>query len=600
MFEYAFKKLFTAFAIVILLLVPNPLTSECSSGSSSVPPVYGGAGVGGPTSTADFWWTVNRDEILYGDKSFDIASHKDLIQQKNPEDIVKDKYDKKNRDSKLDDSKHVAKIVKQIKDLSLLLIYNGDFSVVIRKMAKAKLLCYSNAEFKLFFDVIVEEKKSKKAEDKNHRLGALVAVGVRKMVNSKDYLKEIVSNSRDKEEIAYASESLLEVASQEAIVLIKEKLKQKTIDHYLRSYLTLCLSEHLDDELTTMLKNQMNDRSVENGGRRTAMISLVMNKRLDGYEILQKVINGKLDVFMRYDAVRLLPFVANKKQAEEMLVELLSDETPEIRREAAFAIAQLNNPSYKEVLYKHLKKEKNAEALSGMSFAYSIYGGPSDESDWKGFMKKLYYKNVYSPLTYFSAVGLSISNIPKEKAMKLYVDTYKDNRQYESRKGLILAMGLLNTQDSADKLADILNDRRSSDLRQYAAYAIAYMKRESTIIPLAEACQEGDNLVRHAAVAAHGMYGPEILKYKPQNKKDPATRLPELKKISEKDRVDVVRLGAAFSYDILSGDYDTLQTVVELSKLNANNFPLRRVDSGLLLDKVNEFYPKYHKTFLGY
>jgi hypothetical protein len=70
--------------------------------------------------------------------------------------------------------------------------------------------------------------------------------------------------------------------------------------------------------------------------------------------------------------------------------------------------------------------------------------------------------------------------------------------------------------------------------------------------------------------------------------------------MKEKDRVDVVRLGAAFSYDVLSGKLENLKTVEVLSKKIRGLFPRRTINKRSILDKVNEFYPKYHKTFLGY
>jgi len=467
-------------------------------------------------------------------------------------------------------------------------------------MAEAKLKSYTTRELKLLLSAAEKSKTSQAAKNKNFRLGAIIAFGLRKLRSSEKFLIWTISKSSNPDEVAFAGEALLAMNPSTALPLIKDQLKSKKLSNDVKCYLTLCLTKHLDKELIASLKKQLKSRSVDIGLRRCSMIVLVMSHQSDAFQLVKDVITNKLENQLRYDAVRLLAFVPNKTKAKELLIKVLVFKTPEIRREAAFALGQINDPSTKKILYAHLMKEKEARALRGLAFAYSLQGTPSDKKELAKLLKKLYFKNVDSAITYFAAVGLSISGKEKEKSFKLYQSTYKSNRQYETRKGLILAMSLLNSEASATEVSKILLDRRNSDLRLYAAYGIGYMKRDTTILSLAQSSRDRDNLVRHAAVAAHGMFGAKILKYKPETKKQPPPRLPELKKIAEKDRTDVVRLGAAFSYDVLSGELENLKTVEILSQKNASTFPLRSITKRAILDKVNDFYPKYHKTFLGY
>jgi HEAT repeat protein len=229
------------------------------------------------------------------------------------------------------------------------------------------------------------------------------------------------------------------------------------------------------------LRNKLSVGSVEE--KRNALFE-IRNLHTEQASLLAVPALSDQSEIVRATAVSSVIFLPSD-EAVRLLLPLLDDTDPFVRRETAFALGELGNAQAVGVLVQDLRKEKEVENRSAAAMALGKIGrGEAVEPLLALLKKKPSESEEFVRATAARSIGeiaqlIRFGKRQKTTPQNFLPEKYKEHLQDNNSPGLILPPSFNNATTVLGKVLE--NRREADDTRRSAAFALGSIGSSDTI-----------------------------------------------------------------------------------------------------------------------
>ncbi len=485
------------------------------------------------------WWRINRDGLLLVLKPVGDQALQEYARKKPPVDTLP--------------------------ALLSLVGYEGDFCSIVKEVGLRRLRTYPKVQDELARDL--RDEKTPVAQ----RAWAAYALGELGSPKAVPALKEALK-SQDLNLRGFSAMALGVLGDPVGVDAVLPLARDSREDEDLRCLVLLSLAPSTIPAARQALA-EVARKDASAPARRAALMALGLHASAPERLLLQEAASDR-DARIRGGALIGLGLCGDGKTLEAHLDPAHEHENL-VRAYAALALGIAGDAASLGPLQRSLEKDPDFSVRGCAALALGRCRQPAAVD----VLAKASRNRNYSFVMDYAAIGLGLTG--RKEAVEALAEGL-ESKQFDHVTASAAGLAVLGSADAAPPLLKALDNRNHAIVREYAAVALARLRLPENRQRLFDCMEDKTVEVRHAAALGLAVYG------------DPAA-CPVLEKSLTADKVELVRVCAALSFDLLTNDDAKPLKVGERFRADPRNQACRTVGLIEINRLLNRCMPENYK-----